>query len=60
MEGEIVTMQELFTYQRDGLDADGKVNGSLQATGIRPRFVDRLKNHGFKLSADLFEPSVES
>jgi len=60
MEGEIVTMQELFTYHRDGLAADGKVIGSLQATGIRPRFVDRLKNHGFKLSADLFEPAVES
>jgi pilus assembly protein CpaF len=59
MEGEIVTMQELFTYRRDGLTDDGKVIGSIQATGIRPRFADRLKNHGFKLSADLFEPAVE-
>jgi pilus assembly protein CpaF len=52
-------MQELFTYRRDGLTDDGKVIGSIQATGIRPRFADRLKNHGFKLSADLFEPAVE-
>jgi pilus assembly protein CpaF len=59
MEGEIVTMQELFTYRRDGLTAEGEVIGSLQATGIRPRFVDRLRNHGFKLSADLFDPAVE-
>jgi pilus assembly protein CpaF len=59
MEGEVVTMQELFTYRRDGLDADGNVVGTLHATGIRPRFVDRLKHHGFKLSADLFEPIVE-
>ncbi len=59
MEGEIVTMQEIFTFRRDGVNSDGKVIGSIHATGIRPRFVDKLKIYGFKLSSDLFEPAVE-
>jgi pilus assembly protein CpaF len=57
MEGDVVTMQEIFAYEREGIDDDGKIIGELHATGIRPRFVDKLKSFGFKLSANIFEPS---
>jgi pilus assembly protein CpaF len=57
MEGEIVTMNEVFKYVRTGIDEDGKVIGSFQATGIRPKFVQQLETRGLKLSADIFDPS---
>ena len=46
MEGEIITMQEIFTFKQTGMAADGKVSGHVQATGIRPKFADKLRNHG--------------
>ncbi|HEV2302149.1 MAG TPA: ATPase, T2SS/T4P/T4SS family, partial [Stellaceae bacterium] len=57
MEGEIVTMNEVFKYVRTGIDEEGKVIGSFQATGIRPKFVQQLESRGLKLSADIFDPS---
>jgi pilus assembly protein CpaF len=54
MEGEIITMQDIFLFQRTGVDEDGNVLGSFRSTGIRPRFADRLKMHGIKLSSFLF------
>ena len=57
MEGEIVTMNEVFKYVRTGIDEDGKVIGSFQATGIRPKFMQQLETRGLKLSADIFDPS---
>ena len=59
MEGEVVTMQELFTFRRDGLDEKGDVQGQLIPTGIRPRFFERLKSHGFDLPANLFAPPAD-
>jgi pilus assembly protein CpaF len=55
MEGETITMQEIFMYERSGLDKDGKVVGRFKATGIRPRFADKLKAAGFQLSRISFE-----
>jgi len=56
MEGEIVTMQEIFEFQRGGIDADGKVIGELLPTGIRPQFSTQLEMAGYKLSDGIFEP----
>ena len=55
MEGEVVTMQELFTFERLGIDEDGKVIGQLVPTGLRPSFAEQLRIAGVELSADLFE-----
>ena len=62
MEGDIITMQDIFTYEREGIGADDKVIGHFRATGIRPRFSDRLKSYGVDLSSLLFtnHPSPES
>jgi pilus assembly protein CpaF len=57
MEGEIVTMNEVFKYVRTGIDENGKVIGSFQATGIRPKFMQQLETRGLSLSADTFDPS---
>lgn len=54
MEGEIITMQDIFVYDREGVAANDKVVGHFHATGIRPRFSDRLKTYGIDLSSLLF------
>ena len=58
MEGEIVTMQEIFKFDRRGIDEDGMVIGELKPTGVRPKFAEKLRLGGFDLSADLFEPNA--
>jgi pilus assembly protein CpaF len=55
MEGDVMTMQEIFSFQRTGVAEDGSVLGELQPTGIRPQFSERLLQSGIKLRADLFE-----
>jgi pilus assembly protein CpaF len=54
MEGEVITMQDLFTFDRFGVDTDGSVLGSFKATGIRPRCADRLQMYGIDLAETLF------
>jgi pilus assembly protein CpaF len=54
MEGDIITMQDIFIYEREGIGADEKVQGHFRATGIRPRCADRLKSYGIDLSSLLF------
>lgn len=51
MEGEMITMQEIFQFERTGIDAAGKVLGRFRTTGIRPRFAERLKQYGMNLPA---------
>jgi pilus assembly protein CpaF len=51
MEGEMITMQEIFLFERTGVDAGGKVIGRFKTTGIRPRFAERLKQYGMQLPA---------
>ena len=58
MEGEIITMQEIFRYRQTGVSADGVVQGRFEATGIRPRFLEQVMAHGLTLSADLFRPDM--
>jgi pilus assembly protein CpaF len=57
MEGDVVTMQEIFAYRQTGIDAEGKVIGHFQATGIRPKFTDKLRNYGVSLPDSLFDPA---
>jgi pilus assembly protein CpaF len=59
MEGEVVTMQEIFRFRQTGLSADGQVQGKFEATGIRPRFIDHVISHGITLSSDLFRPDAK-
>ncbi len=55
MEGETITMQEIFQYERTGIDAQGQVLGRFRPTGIRPRFAERLKSCGLQLPRVFFE-----
>jgi pilus assembly protein CpaF len=54
MEGDVITMQEIFLYDRRGMSEDGTVLGSFRPTGIRPRFADRLERYGVNLSSVMF------
>ena len=54
MEGDVITMQELFSFERHGMDEDGKVLGRFRASGIRPKFADTLQSRGVELSGALF------
>ena len=58
MEGDVVTMQDIFRFRQTGIDPEGKVLGRFESTGIRPRFMDKLASRGNALSADLFRPEA--
>ena len=55
MEGPVVTMQDLFVFERQGYDANNKVRGVFKPTGIRPKFSERLFGFGIRLPQDMFE-----
>jgi pilus assembly protein CpaF len=57
MEGDTITMQEIFQFKRTGVSADGKVSGYFCATGIYPQFDQRLKEFGVALPDSLFDPT---
>jgi pilus assembly protein CpaF len=56
MEGEVITMQEIFRLERHGIDENGKVIAELVPTGIRPRFVEKLAAEGIELNDEIFKP----
>ncbi len=56
MEGEVITMQEIWRFKLTGRDEHGAVLGHFEATGIRPKFSTQLEAHGIHLPADLFRP----
>ncbi|WP_233543149.1 CpaF family protein [Sphingomonas edaphi] len=56
MEGDVITMQEIFRFRQTGVSSDGMVQGRFEATGIRPRFLEQVISHGVSLSPDLFRP----
>jgi pilus assembly protein CpaF len=58
MEGEIVTMQEIFGFHQTGMDADARVEGYFCASGLRPKFAERLKIFGHSLPDEFFDPSI--
>ena len=55
MEGEVITMQDIFVFERTGINDKGKVTGRFRATGIRPKASERLAAGGIKLPMELFE-----
>lgn len=57
MEGDVITMQEIFRFEQTGLNPNGGVQGQFVATGIRPKFVQRLTTRGITLSDHLFDPT---
>ena len=57
VEGEIITMQEIFAYHQTGVDANGRIVGYFQASGVRPKFADRLRSFGIELPDRMFDPS---
>lgn len=56
MEGEIITMQEIFSFRQTGIAADGSVEGYFQASGVRPKFAERLRAFGVALPDAMFNP----
>jgi pilus assembly protein CpaF len=59
VEGEVILMQELFIFDRVGVDSNGRVRGVFRATGIRPRVAEKLNTSGNRLRASLFESQME-
>ena len=59
MEGDVITMQEIFCFEKLGLNQEGKVIGRFRATGVRPKICERLKTSGVVLPPDMFEGVVE-
>lgn len=59
MEGEIVSIQEIFIFERQGIAEDGSVKGRFRATGIRPQFSERLNAAGYRLSPNLFDDDAK-
>jgi len=54
MEGDVITMQDIFVFERQGITEDGKVLGRFKATGIRPKFTDLMKTRGIEFDGALF------
>jgi len=59
MEGEQITMQDIFVFEKTGVNEAGKVTGRFRATGIRPKFSDRLKAAGLHVSPSAFQTLVD-
>jgi len=59
MEGELVTTQDLFVFERTGLNSEGRVVGRFKPTGVRPKFSDRLKAAGIEFPPSVFQNQVE-
>jgi pilus assembly protein CpaF len=57
MEGDVITMQEIFGYHQTGVDAEGKIIGHFQASGVRPKFAERLRSFGIQLPDRMFDPA---
>jgi pilus assembly protein CpaF len=59
MEGEVITMQDIFVFEKAGLNQDGKVIGRFRATGVRPKVAERMKASGIHLAQNMFEGVME-
>lgn len=57
MEGDVIQMQEIFRFVRTGIDADGKIRGHFEPTGMRPRFLEELAATGVEFPGDYFDPA---
>jgi pilus assembly protein CpaF len=59
MEGDVITMQEIFAFEKAGITQDGKVTGRFRATGVRPKVCERLRASGITLPGTMFEGVME-
>ena len=59
LEGDVIAMQDIFVFDRRGIDEAGKVRGTFRATGVRPHFAERLATYGARLRAALFDSKTE-
>jgi pilus assembly protein CpaF len=59
MEGDLVTTQDIFVFEKTGVTGEGKVTGRFRPTGVRPKFSERLKHAGIELPAQLFQSTTE-
>jgi len=59
MEGDLVTTQDIFVFERIGVTSEGRVTGRFRPTGVRPKFSERLKAAGIEFSTQLFQNAVE-
>jgi len=58
MEQETVVMQDIYTYQQEGIDESGNARGHFVSTGVRPNFMDRLESAGVRLPASAFRQRI--
>jgi pilus assembly protein CpaF len=58
MEGEVISMQEIFRYERLGIEPNGKIIGRFNATGVRSHYSDRFRQWGYELPASIYDPVV--
>jgi len=58
MEGDVITLSEIFKFQREDIDRDGNVIGHFRPTGMVPHFLDHLKQRGIRLDFSLFNPEA--
>jgi pilus assembly protein CpaF len=59
MEGEHITTQDIFVFDKSGVAPDGRVLGRFRATGIRPKFYEQIRSAGMELPASIFQTIVE-
>ncbi|HPR86847.1 MAG TPA: CpaF family protein [bacterium] len=59
MEGETVSLQDIFLFEKIGIREDGRVVGTFRTTGIRPKFVEQIETSGIRLPDEMFEPRFE-
>jgi pilus assembly protein CpaF len=55
IEGEVIALQEIFTFEQTGVHANGSIKGHFKARGIRPRFMERFKALGIAITSDMFD-----
>jgi pilus assembly protein CpaF len=55
MEGEIVTTQDIFSFQQTGMDQNGRIKGRFKTTGVRPKFIERFQAYGISVSSNIFD-----
>ena len=55
MEGDMITLQDIFSFRAEGLDANGKIKGRYAATGIRPHIIDKFRESGIMVRDEWFQ-----
>jgi len=59
MEGELVTMQDIFLFEKTGVKENGRVTGRFRSTGVRPKFYEKLKAAGINIPTSVFQTVVQ-